>query len=68
MNSAAFFMILYFINKMKGKSSKNKMIENNYKQIEDDKYDSYLEGGRKRRKNTLKKNKKNNKSRRNKKL
>ena len=64
MNSAAFFMILYFINKMKGKSSKNKMIENNYKQIEDDKYDSYLEGGRKRRKNTLKKNKKNNKSRR----
>ena len=66
MNSAVFCIILYFINKMKGgKSSKNKMIENNYQQIE---YNNYLEGGRKRRKNTLKKNKKNNKSRRNKKL
>jgi hypothetical protein len=63
MNSAAFFMILYFINKMKGKSSKNKMIENNYQQIEDNPY--LVEGGRKRsKKNTLKKNKRNNKSRR----
>lgn len=61
-NSAAFFMILYFINKMKG-GKKNKMIENNYQQIEDDQ-NRYLEGGRKKNKNTLKKNKKNNKSRR----
>jgi hypothetical protein len=67
MNSAVFCIILYFINKMTGgKSSKNKMIENNYQyqQIEDDKYGNNLKGGRKRRKNTLKKNKKNNKSRR----
>jgi len=65
MNSAAFFMILYFINKMKGgKSFNNKMIENNYQQIENDKYNR-LEGGRKRsKKNTLKKIKKNNKSQR----
>ena len=61
-NSAAFFMILYFINKMKG-GKKNKMIENNYQEIEDDQ-NRYLEGGRKKNKNTLKKNKKNNKSRR----
>jgi hypothetical protein len=63
MNSAVFCIILYFINKMKGKSSKNKMIENNYQQIEDNPY--LVEGGRKRsKKNTLKKNKRNNKSRR----
>ena len=61
-NSAAFFMILYFINKMKG-GKKIKMIENNYQEIEDDQ-NRYLEGGRKKNKNTLKKNKKNNKSRR----
>lgn len=66
MNSVAFFMILYFINKIKGKSSKNRMIgDSDYQQIEDNKYNNYLEGGRKRSKKTMKKN---NKSRRNKKL
>ena len=69
MNSAAFFMILYFINKMKGKTSKIKMIgDYSNREIEDSNritnYDNEFNGGRKRSKNTLKKNKKNNKSQR----
>jgi hypothetical protein len=67
MNSVAFFMILYFINKMKGGKTSNKMIGDSNREIE---YNNYLEGGRKtsrkNKKNTLKKINKKNKSRKNK--